>query len=106
MDWILPLFGGLGLGSLLTNIAKHFLDRRAISEKREYEETLTAGVEYQCPECKHEGEKEVPFKRKKVEGVDTLRVECDKCKAKIDITKKMKEKKGKKGKEEEMDDDE
>ncbi len=66
------------------------------AEKKAYEETLTAEVQYTCPSCGFIGEAEVPFKRKKVQGVDTLRVQCRECKANIDITKKMKEK-GKKG---------
>ncbi len=64
-------------------------------EKKEYEESLTASIEYTCPICKFSGEKEVPFKRKKTEGIDTLRFQCDKCKANIDVTKKMKDKKSK-----------
>lgn len=70
------------------------------AEKEEYESTLTAQVRYTCPHCKCDGGAELPFKRKKVqrineetgkkETVEVLRVECDKCKANIDITKKMK----------------
>lgn len=59
-------------------------------EKKEYEETLTACAEYTCPECKHKGEGEVPYKRKSVKGVKTLRFTCGKCNAYIDVTKKMK----------------
>ena len=66
-------------------------------EKKEYEETLTANVEYTCPSCKKKGEISAPFKRKNMGGVLTLRVQCQFCNADIDITKKMKEKKGKKG---------
>jgi predicted RNA-binding Zn-ribbon protein involved in translation (DUF1610 family) len=61
-------------------------------EKGEYEDTLTANIEYTCPECEHEGETQVPFKRKKIKGIETLRTNCEKCGANIDITKKMKEK--------------
>ena len=60
---------------------------------KEYEDTLTANVEYTCPACKKTGETSVPFKRKNIEGVLTLRVLCQHCSANIDITKKMKEKK-------------
>jgi predicted RNA-binding Zn-ribbon protein involved in translation (DUF1610 family) len=63
-------------------------------DKQEYEETLVADVRYTCPSCGHQGEAEVPFKRKKIEGVDTLRVQCAKCSSTIDITKKMKQGKG------------
>ncbi len=67
-------------------------------EKKAYEDTLTANVEYTCPHCKHPGEIQIPFKRKKVQGVDSLRFNCQKCGRPIDITKKMKAI-GKKGKE-------
>ena len=60
-------------------------------EKREYEESLMANVDYTCPECKHQAETQVPFKRKSVQGVQTLRIRCEKCGANIDVTKKMKE---------------
>ena len=71
-------------------------------EKKAYEESLTADIQYTCPSCKFSGEASIPYKRKKIEGVDTLRMQCQKCRANIDITKKMKEK-GKKddGKEDE-----
>jgi len=59
-------------------------------EKKEYEEMLTASIEYTCPECTHKGEAQIPFKRKKIEGTETLRFQCRKCGINIDITKKMK----------------
>lgn len=68
-------------------------------EKEEYEDTLTANVEYVCPKCEHEGAKQVSFKRKKVtitdrkgkkKRVDALVLECDSCGEEIKITKKMK----------------
>jgi len=62
-------------------------------EKKEYEETLTCEASYTCPHCKHQGEASVPYKRKKIDGVDTIRVQCTSCNGNIDITKKMKEKK-------------
>lgn len=68
--------------------------------KEEYEDSLTCFAKYVCPSCKSEGEAEVPFNRKKVrrvdevsgkkEMVDVVRFECSKCKANIDVTKKMK----------------
>lgn len=64
-------------------------------EKQEYEDGLTANIIYTCPNCKNKGEAQIPFKRKKVGGVDTLRFNCSKCNEIIDITKKMKEKKKK-----------
>ncbi|MCP3685905.1 MAG: hypothetical protein GY861_24930 [bacterium] len=65
-------------------------------EKQEYEEGLTACAEYTCPKCKNQGELQVPFKRKNIDGVLTLRLQCEKCECNLDITKKMKEKKKKK----------
>ncbi|MFH1072074.1 MAG: hypothetical protein V1743_01450 [Nanoarchaeota archaeon] len=73
-------------------------------EKVAYEDTLTASIQYTCPKCGNAGELEAPFKRKSIEGVKTIRVQCQKCKANIDITKKMKSPKKKGG--EDMDEDE
>ncbi len=72
-------------------------------EKQTYEDTLTVNIEYTCPSCKKDGETTVPYKRKKVEGVDAVKFECGSCKARILITKKMKDPKKKKDKEEEAD---
>ncbi len=58
--------------------------------KQEYEETLTVNIAYTCPNCSHKGETQIPFKRKTFEGVKALVFQCDKCKQKIPITKKMK----------------
>jgi DNA-directed RNA polymerase subunit M/transcription elongation factor TFIIS len=68
-------------------------------EKQAYEDTLIANVDYTCPACQFHGGMVLPFKRKKVEGVLTLRFPCEKCGGPIDVTKKMKEikKKVKKG---------
>lgn len=63
-------------------------------EKKAYEETLMCSVKYTCPECGNKGEAEVPFKRKKFQGMDAIVFQCSKCGAKIPITKKMKEKGG------------
>ena len=60
-------------------------------EKQEYEDSLVASAEYTCPECKTVGEGEIPYKRKNILGVPTLRFTCAKCKASLDVTKKMKE---------------
>ncbi|HLD97197.1 MAG TPA: hypothetical protein VI934_02540 [Candidatus Nanoarchaeia archaeon] len=66
-----------------------------VVEKQAYEDSLTANAEYQCPACGSSGEAQVPFKRKNIEGIPTLRFQCGKCKANIDVTKKLKEKKRK-----------
>lgn len=63
------------------------------AEKKEYEETLMAEAKYTCPHCGEEGEATVPFKRKKIKGVDTLRIKCEHCGGNIDLTKKMASKK-------------
>ena len=65
-------------------------------EKKEYEESLKANIDYVCPKCRHHGEIQIPYKRKKVKGVDALKFNCEKCGQEILVTKKMKEVKGKK----------
>jgi len=67
--------------------------------EEEYEETLTACIKYECS-CGYNGEMEIPFKRKKVmrldeesgkkKAVDALVFECEKCKKKFYVKKKMK----------------
>ena len=74
-------------------------------EKVTYEEKLTANIAYTCPKCKNQGEIQIPFKRKSVDGVKALVFNCQKCSEKIAITKKMKDLK-KKGDEDALDDDE
>ena len=59
--------------------------------KEEYEVTLTAEALYTCPHCQKDGEARVPFKRRNIEGVATLRLTCQHCKGNIDVTKKMKQ---------------
>lgn len=61
-------------------------------DKKEYEETLESEIQYTCPECGYTGETAVPFKRKTFKGMKAIVFLCDKCGAKIPITKKMKEK--------------
>ncbi len=61
-------------------------------EKQAYEDSLAANAEYRCPKCGFSGETAIPFKRKNIEGVPTLRFTCGKCGTNMDITKKMKEK--------------
>lgn len=63
-------------------------------EKQEYEDTLTCEIQYTCPECGNTGETTAPYKRKTFQGMKAIVFNCEKCKAKIPITKKLKEKKG------------
>ena len=68
--------------------------------EHEYEDTLTANIQYTCPYCNHNGELQVLFKRKKIQilneeagtkkSIESLRFQCQKCNKNIDITKKMK----------------
>lgn len=62
-------------------------------EKQAYEDSLTAFAEYKCPNCGSSGEAKTAFKRKNINGVQTLRFVCGKCSGNLDVTKKMKEKK-------------
>lgn len=66
-------------------------------EKKAYEDSLTANAEYTCLGCGSTGEAQIQFKRKNIEGVPTLRFQCVKCSANLDVTKKLKEKKWKSG---------
>ncbi len=59
-------------------------------EKQVYEDTLTANIAYTCPKCAFAGETQIPYKRKLHQGVKALVFECQKCKTRIPITKKMK----------------
>ena len=65
---------------------------------QEYEDSLELCVDYTCGACNHEGKTKTPFKRKTYMGVKAFVFECDNCKVKIPITKKMKEPKKKKTK--------
>ena len=65
------------------------------AEKEAYEGTLTASAEYTCPECHFNGDAQIPYQRKSVEGTKALRFSCSKCGAKMDVTQKLKEKKKK-----------
>lgn len=67
-----------------------------VEPKVAYEATLTAHIIYTCPSCHKDGEQSLPFKRKTIAGVSTLRGTCEHCGGNIDITKKMKEPKAKK----------
>lgn len=78
-------------------------------QKEEHEASLKLEVHYTCPTCGKEGESTGEYKRKNYLGVPSYLVECQHCKAKIALTKKLKKLKGKKGKvseEEDLDDEE
>ncbi len=62
-------------------------------DKPTHEDSLIANAEYTCPNCGSTGEAQASFKRKNIDGVQTLRFACVKCKGNLDVTKKMKEKK-------------
>lgn len=67
---------------------------------QDIEDKLIVNIQYTCPYCKHQGETQIPFKRKKIQifdeeeqkkkTIDSLRFQCENCKKNIDITKKMK----------------
>lgn len=73
-------------------------------ERTAYEESLTANIQYTCGKCGNAGEQQIQYKRKNVDGTKALVFNCDKCKERILITKKMKDPK-KKGQAADMDDD-
>jgi DNA-directed RNA polymerase subunit M/transcription elongation factor TFIIS len=60
------------------------------------ENSLLINVEYKCPHCGNEGETTTEYQRKSFEGVPSYVFECQKCKKKIGLTKKLKETKKKK----------
>jgi predicted RNA-binding Zn-ribbon protein involved in translation (DUF1610 family) len=77
-------------------------------EKKEHEARLSANAQFTCPSCQKTGEGTVPFARKTYQGAKSILFECPSCKAKIAVTKKMKDLKKKKSKavvEEALDDD-
>lgn len=68
------------------------------------ENDLVLNVEYKCPHCGNEDETTTEYKRKTFEGVPSYIFECQKCRKKIGLTKKLKESK-KKGKEKNVNED-
>jgi hypothetical protein len=67
-------------------------------EKEEHEASCIIEVKYDCPHCGKAGESTGPYVRKTYKGVKSYLVECEHCKEKIAITKKLKEPKKKKPK--------
>jgi len=58
--------------------------------KEDYENKLQAEAEYTCSKCDFSGEQVIPFRRKKIQGVDALKFRCKKCGADMVVAKKMK----------------
>lgn len=42
MEWVLPLFGAFGVGTLVSSVATHFMSRRATTNDRWYQERREA----------------------------------------------------------------
>ncbi len=81
--------------------AEYACDKCGYSEeKKAHEDSLLVNIQYKCRYCGNEGETTTEFKRKSFDGIPSYVFECGKCKKKIGITKKMKEK-GAKDEEEE-----
>ncbi len=59
------------------------------------ENSLVFNVEYKCPHCGNEGETTTEYKRNNFYGVKAYVFNCQKCRQKIGITKKLKEPKKK-----------
>ena len=61
-------------------------------EKVAHQDKLVMNVQYVCPHCQNEGETTTQYKLKSFDGMKAYVIECSKCKKKIGVTKKMKEK--------------
>ena len=61
----------------------------------QFENSLIINIEYKCQHCGNEGETTSEYKRKNFEGVPSYVFECQKCRKKIGLTKKLKEAKKK-----------
>ena len=66
----------------------------------EVDKIVQVEVDYKCPKCGNESQAATEYKRKSFQGVPAFVFECGKCSEKIGITKKLKEAKKKKVKEE------
>jgi len=66
--------------------------------KEVHEEGLTADIDYTCPECNHTGHATTPYKRKKLQGVESFVFNCESCDTTLGVSKKMKKPKKKKKK--------
>jgi len=56
----------------------------------EIESSLRVEIEYKCTDCGNEGLTTTEYMRKTFEGVPAFVFTCEKCNAKMGITKKMK----------------
>ena len=72
-------------------------------KNEEVESNLKLEVEYKCPYCGNESQTTSNYERKNFEGIPSYVFECEKCKKKIGITKKLKKPKKKASKEEDAD---
>jgi DNA-directed RNA polymerase subunit RPC12/RpoP len=60
-----------------------------IEPKPEHETKLKALIIYECPFCEHRSETAVPFARKSWYGKKAIVFQCDKCKEKLGLVKKL-----------------
>ncbi len=59
-------------------------------EKKEHEASILLRVKYECPFCGKRGETTAPYKRRTWRGVQAYVFQCEFCKERIGITKKLK----------------
>jgi predicted RNA-binding Zn-ribbon protein involved in translation (DUF1610 family) len=86
-------------GNKVDKKASHYLCYACgyAESNEQVENGLVLNVEYKCPNCGFEGETTTEYKRKSFEGVPSYVFECQKCRKKIGLTKKLKETKKKGG---------
>jgi hypothetical protein len=58
-------------------------------EKKAHEEKLSAMIIYECPFCNNKGELTTAFARKSWYGKKAIVFQCEKCKEKLGVTKKL-----------------
>lgn len=59
-------------------------------KKQEHEASLQLEARYTCPECGKDGESTASYQRKNYKGLPCYLVECQHCRAKLPLTKKLK----------------
>lgn len=84
-------------GGRLDKKADHFICYSCGYQEsnEQVENSLVLNVEYKCPHCGSDGETTSEYKRKTFEGVPSYVFECQECRKKIGLAKKMKESKKK-----------